>query len=54
MKRKTIVKTHIIATAIAVLTISCFFSLSLIVEITGNQEFIKQVKTGILYCLPIG
>jgi len=53
MKRKTIVKTHIIATAIAVLTISCFFSLSLIVEITGNQEFIKQVKTGILYCLPI-
>lgn len=53
MKRKTIVKAHIIATAIAVLTIGCFFSFSLIAEINGNHEFIKQVKTGILYCLPI-
>jgi uncharacterized membrane protein YuzA (DUF378 family) len=53
MKRKTIVKAHIIATAIAVLTIGCFFSFSLIAEITGNHEFIKQVKKGILYCLPI-
>ncbi len=53
MKRKTIIKAHIIATSIAVLTIGCFFSFSLIAEIMGNQEFIKQVKTGILYCLPI-
>ncbi|WP_149303814.1 hypothetical protein [Pareuzebyella sediminis] len=53
MKRKTIVKAHIIATSIAVLTIGCFFSFSLIAEIIGNQEFIKQVKTGILYCLPV-
>ena len=53
MKRKTILKAHIIATSIAILTIGCFFSFSLIAEIKGSQEFIKQVKTGILYCLPV-
>lgn len=53
MKRKTIVKAHIIATSIAVVTIGCFFSFSLIAEIMGNHEFIKQVKTEVLYCLPI-
>ena len=53
MKRKTILTAHIIATSIAVVTICCFFSISLIAEIVGNQEFIKQVKTGILYALPI-
>nr|WP_321413718.1 hypothetical protein [uncultured Allomuricauda sp.] len=53
MKRKTIVKAHIVATAIAVLTIASFFSFSLIAEIMGNPEFIKQIKTGILYCLPV-
>jgi hypothetical protein len=53
MKRNTIVKAHIIATAIGVLTISSFFGFSLFAEIRGNQEFIKQVKTGILYSLPI-
>lgn len=53
MERKTIIKVHSVATVIAVLTIFSFFSFSLIAEIIGNHEFIKQVKTGILYCLPI-
>jgi hypothetical protein len=53
MKRKTILKSHIIATSVGALTIGCFFSFSLIAEIMGNQEFIKQVKTGIVYCLPV-
>ncbi|PVW14680.1 hypothetical protein [Marixanthomonas spongiae] len=53
MKRSKIVTVHIIATCIAVMTISCFFSFSLLAEILGNEVFIKQVKTAILYCLPI-
>ena len=48
MKRKTILTAHIIATSIAVLTIGCFFSFSIIAEIVGNEEFIKHVKKGIL------
>lgn len=53
MKRKTIVKAHIISTSIAVVTIGCFFSFSLVAEIMGNQEFIKQIKIGVLYGLPV-
>lgn len=53
MKRSKLVTAHIIATVIATLTISSFFSFSLIAEIIGEDLFIKQVKTGILYCLPI-
>lgn len=53
MKRSKIVAVHILATVIATLTISSFFSFSLIAEIKGENMFIKQVKTGILYCLPI-
>ncbi|WP_313114355.1 hypothetical protein [Aequorivita sediminis] len=53
MKRSKIVIVHIMATVIAGFTISCFFSFSLIAEILGEDFFIKQVKTGILYCLPI-
>tara|TARA_R110002020_G_scaffold150915_2_gene327799 strand:+ start:716 stop:1186 length:471 start_codon:yes stop_codon:yes gene_type:complete len=53
MKRKSILTAHIIGTIMAVLTIGCFFGFSLIAEIRGNPEFIKQVKTGVLYCLPI-
>ncbi|WP_237608950.1 hypothetical protein [Aequorivita xiaoshiensis] len=53
MKRSKIVTVHIMATVIAGFTISCFFSFSLIAEILGEDLFIKQVKTGILYCLPI-
>lgn len=53
MERKTIVKAHFIATIIAGLTIVTFFSLSLLAEIRGDIEFIKAVKTFILYTLPI-
>jgi len=53
MKRTKIITAHIAATAVATLTISCFFTFSLIAEIIGDPLFIKQVKTGILYCLPI-
>lgn len=53
MKRSKIVTAHIAGTIIAVLTISSFFSFSLIAEIIGEDLFIKKVKTGILYCLPI-
>ncbi|MBA6154287.1 hypothetical protein [Gelidibacter maritimus] len=53
MKRSKIVTVHIVATIIATVTISCFFSFSLVAEITGKDLFIKQVKTGILYCLPL-
>lgn len=53
MKRKTIVRTHFIATIVAAITILTFFSFSLIAEIKGDVEFIKSVKAFILYALPI-
>lgn len=53
MERSKILITHITATVIAVITIGSFFSFSLIAEIIGENLFIKQVKTGILYSLPI-
>lgn len=53
MKRKKLVTVHLIATIIAVLTISTFFTISLIAEIKGNDDFIRSVKAFILYALPI-
>lgn len=53
MKRKQLIRIHIAATVIATLTIANFFTFSLIAEIIGDADFIKQVKTVILYCLPI-
>lgn len=53
MKRKNIVKAHLIATIIAALTILTFFSTSLYAEIKGDIELIKSVKAFILYALPI-
>lgn len=53
MERSTLIKIHIAASIIAVITIGSFFSFSLIAEIMGSDLFIKQVKTGILYGLPI-
>ncbi|MGB0882966.1 MAG: hypothetical protein ACPGSO_08420 [Vicingaceae bacterium] len=53
MKRVKIIRIHIVATIVAILTIGSFFSFSLIAEIIGDDLFIKEVKTGILYCLPI-
>ncbi len=53
MNRKVLLRLHLFATVIAVLTISCFFSFSLIAEILGETNFIRQVKSGILYGLPL-
>jgi len=53
MKRKTVVKAHLIASVVAVLTITTFLSLSLIAEIRGDETFIKTVKAFILYGLPV-
>lgn len=53
MKRKTIVTVHLIATIVAALTITTFFTISLIAEIKGDKTFIKSVKAFILYALPI-
>ncbi|WP_413513964.1 hypothetical protein [Myroides odoratus] len=53
MKRKTIVRVHIGATIVAMLTILTFFGLSLFAEIKGKIQFIMQVKTFILYALPV-
>ncbi|MGD1894226.1 MAG: hypothetical protein ACFB15_26975 [Cyclobacteriaceae bacterium] len=53
MKRPRLVKAHLIATAIAVLTISTFFTSSLIAEILGQEPIIRTVKIGILYALPL-
>ena len=53
MKRKNIVKAHLIATIIAALTILTFFSTSLFAEIKGDEALIKSVKAFILYALPI-
>jgi len=53
MKRKTLVKIHIIATAIAALTIATFFICSLAAEINGSETRIRDVKRAILYALPV-
>ncbi|WP_430615241.1 hypothetical protein [Flavobacterium sp. JP2137] len=53
MKRKTVVTAHFIATIIVGMTIVTFFSLSLVAEIKGDIQFIKNVKTFILYALPV-
>lgn len=53
MIRKTIVTVHLIATIVAVLTITTFFSISLFAEIKGDEEVIKRVKAFILYALPV-
>lgn len=53
MKRKTLVRIHVLATAFAVLTISTFFILSFTAELSGDLNFIKTIKKGILYGLPL-
>jgi hypothetical protein len=53
MKRSTLLKIHLIATAIAVITILTFFTSSLIAEIRGDESFIKSVKAFIIYALPV-
>ena len=53
MNRRSTLKIHLGATAIAMLTISAFFTFSLIAEVSGYVSFIKTVKRSILYALPI-
>ena len=53
MKRKKIVTIHLIATIGAVLTISTFFTISMIAEIRGDEDYIRSVKAFILYALPV-
>ncbi len=53
MKRKTLVKVHIIATVVAMTTIATFFISSLVAEINGSETVIKNVKKAILYALPV-
>lgn len=53
MKRKTLVSIHVMATMSALLTIGTFFTCSLIAEWNGDPGYIKSVKQGILYALPI-
>jgi len=47
------IRIHIAATIIAAIIIATFFSLSLAAEINGEETFIKKVKEGILYSLPL-
>ena len=53
MKRKNLVSIHMVATAVATVTILIFFTLSLATELHGDEELIKSVKTAILRALPI-
>ncbi len=53
MKRKIIVRIHIVATVVATVTIATFFLFSLAAEVKGEETFIKKVKQGILYSLPL-
>ena len=53
MKRKTLVKIHVIATVIAIMTIATFFVSSLVAEINGSETFLRKVKAAILFSLPI-
>jgi hypothetical protein len=53
MKRKTLIRIHITATIVAVVTISSFFTCSLVAEIKGDETFIKNVKEAILFSQPL-
>jgi hypothetical protein len=53
MKRKSLVRIHIIATIIAATAITSFFISSLAAEINGSETTIRKVKEVILYFLPV-
>ena len=53
MKRKTLVRIHLVATMIAAATIATFFCSSLAAEINGDELLIRTVKKGIVLSLPI-
>ncbi|MBT30934.1 MAG: hypothetical protein CMO01_14845 [Thalassobius sp.] len=53
MKRKNLVKIHLLATTIAVITILTFFTSSVFAELNGDETIFKTVKTSIFYALPL-
>ena len=53
MNRKSLVLIHLIATGVATLTIATFFSTTIISELSGDINWIINVKRGILYALPL-
>jgi len=53
MKRKNLVRIHVIATIIAAITIASFFISSLAAEINGSETAIREVKKVILFSLPV-
>ncbi len=53
MKRKNLVRMHVIASIIGFITILCFSVSSLVAEINGDEQIIRSVKTAILFSLPV-
>ncbi|MBD2757456.1 hypothetical protein [Spirosoma validum] len=53
MKRKTLIKIHIAATLVAILTIGSFLTASLVAELSGSETVIKNIKEAILFALPL-
>ena len=53
MKRKLVVKIHLISTVIAGLTISSFFTATIISEVINDTLLIMAVKEKIFYALPV-
>ncbi len=53
MKRKSVVKIHLISTVIAGLTISSFFTATIISKVINDTLLIMAVKEKIFYALPI-
>jgi hypothetical protein len=53
MKRKNLIRIHIIATVIAAATITSFLVSSLAAEINGSETAIRKVKEAILFFLPV-
>ncbi|MCG8307422.1 MAG: hypothetical protein MI975_08525 [Cytophagales bacterium] len=53
MKRKSVIKIHLISTVTAGLTIFSFFTATIISEVVNDTQLILTVKEKILYALPI-
>ena len=53
MNRKVIILIHLSAATIAFLTILSLFVSSLTADLLGDKQVLRQVKTIIVYCLPI-
>jgi len=53
MKRKRIIRIHILASIAALLLICTFFTASLLAELDSDIYVIRNVKRGILYAIPL-